>query len=89
MKMNLVYKSDMGTEAKYKLIGHLHHSRKVRGQKDIQKVAETGMGLRKGSLIRQPPAWLTGSQARVNTQISRMEVFQKGCYKSNARGGRK
>lgn len=32
------------------------------------------------SLIRQPPAWLSGSQPQINTQITVTEVLQKGCY---------
>lgn len=91
--MNLVHKSEMGIKIKYKLISHLYRNHKVRGYDCIQKVAEIGMGLRKVnhfwkvSLLRQPPAWLIGSQ--VNTQIMVMEVLQKSCYKSKSRRGSK
>lgn len=51
--MSLTHKSEMGMKIKYKLISHLYGDHKVRGCDCIQKVAETGMGLRRGTHFQE------------------------------------
>lgn len=76
----------MGMKIKYKVISHLYGNHKVRGCDRIQKVAEIGMGLRRGTHFQEGEFhktttclahWIPTSGQHPNTVT---EVLQKGCY---------